>query len=204
LLDAFRMHYYRFESIVSNAMSNSADTAVLQRIGQNLTEYSSLVNQHSVIFEPAEFEQLRSNLSLMLLDVRIRCTHLLEQSHHGRPNVIAVQRSGRPGRPQILFDREFLAWAYNRRSISGLARFLNVGRTTLRNALVTHGIMQPQQQSNERFEIVTSINFGFAEGLIRWKIIIHGFIDGYSRLITGLRASNNNYGDTVLHVFLHA
>lgn len=41
-------------------------------------------------------------------------------------------------------------------------------------------------------------------GLIRWRIVIHGFIDGYSRMITGLRASNNNSADTVLHLFLDA
>jgi len=41
-------------------------------------------------------------------------------------------------------------------------------------------------------------------GLIRWRIVIHGFIDGYSRLITGLRASNNNMGSTVLDLFLAA
>lgn len=41
-------------------------------------------------------------------------------------------------------------------------------------------------------------------GLIRWGIVIHGFIDGYSRLITGLRASNNNWGETVLDLFLEA
>lgn len=34
--------------------------------------------------------------------------------------------------------------------------------------------------------------------------MIHGFIDGYSRLITGLRASDNNEGRTVLDVFLAA
>ena len=34
--------------------------------------------------------------------------------------------------------------------------------------------------------------------------MIHGFIDGYSRCITGLRASNNNTGQTVLSVFLQA
>jgi hypothetical protein len=42
------------------------------------------------------------------------------------------------------------------------------------------------------------------KGLIRWGIVIHGFIDGYSRLITGLCASNNNSGETVLDVFLNA
>lgn len=31
--------------------------------------------------------------------------------------------------------------------------------------------------------------------------MIHGFIDGYSRLITGLRASDNNLAQTVMDVF---
>jgi hypothetical protein len=38
-------------------------------------------------------------------------------------------------------------------------------------------------------------------GLIRWGIVIHGFIDGYSRLITGLQASDNNLSQTVMDVF---
>ncbi|KAG8918181.1 hypothetical protein FRC02_002558 [Tulasnella sp. 418] len=41
-------------------------------------------------------------------------------------------------------------------------------------------------------------------GLICWGIVIHGFIDGYSRLITGLKASNNNHASTVLDLFLKA
>ena len=40
--------------------------------------------------------------------------------------------------------------------------------------------------------------------MIHWGIVIHGFIDGYSRLITALRASNNNRGATVLALFLAA
>ena len=42
------------------------------------------------------------------------------------------------------------------------------------------------------------------EGLIRWHIVIHGFIDGYSRLITALKASNNNRASTVVELFLLA
>jgi hypothetical protein len=34
--------------------------------------------------------------------------------------------------------------------------------------------------------------------------VIHGFIDGYSRLITGLLASDNNRAQTVLELFLAA
>ena len=38
-------------------------------------------------------------------------------------------------------------------------------------------------------------------GLIRWGIVIHAFIDGHSRVITSIRASNNNRALTVLDVF---
>ena len=38
--------------------------------------------------------------------------------------------------------------------------------------------------------------------LIRWKIVIHRGIDGYSRLIPFLRASTNNTAETALEAFL--
>lgn len=38
-------------------------------------------------------------------------------------------------------------------------------------------------------------------GLIRWGIVIHGFIDGYSRLITCMKAHDNNRALTVLELF---
>ena len=37
--------------------------------------------------------------------------------------------------------------------------------------------------------------------LIRWRVVIHGGIDGYSRLIMFLQASSNNRADTMLHAF---
>ena len=41
-------------------------------------------------------------------------------------------------------------------------------------------------------------------GLIRFKIVIHAFVDGKSRLVTAIRASDNNRADTVLALFLSA
>ena len=41
-------------------------------------------------------------------------------------------------------------------------------------------------------------------GLICWGIVIHGFIDSYSQLITGLCASDNNLGATILVLFMAA
>ena len=40
--------------------------------------------------------------------------------------------------------------------------------------------------------------------LIKWHIVIHGGIDGYSRLLVYLRASSNNRSDTVLDCFMNA
>ena len=40
--------------------------------------------------------------------------------------------------------------------------------------------------------------------LVRWRIVIHGGIDGYSRRIVYLKASNNNRAETVLQLFLEA
>ena len=40
--------------------------------------------------------------------------------------------------------------------------------------------------------------------LIRWRFIIHGGIDGYSRLITNLKVATNNQSSTVLNAFIQA
>ena len=39
-------------------------------------------------------------------------------------------------------------------------------------------------------------------GLIRYKIVIHAFIDGFARFIMGIRANNNNRAATVFDLFL--
>ena len=40
--------------------------------------------------------------------------------------------------------------------------------------------------------------------LIRWKFVIHGFVDGKSRFVTGIRVSTNNRSQTVLDLFKSA
>ena len=40
--------------------------------------------------------------------------------------------------------------------------------------------------------------------LVRWKVVVHGGIDGYSRKIVDLHASGNNRADTVMKLFTKA
>jgi hypothetical protein len=40
--------------------------------------------------------------------------------------------------------------------------------------------------------------------LSRWKFVIHGGIDGFSRMVVYLHGSNNNYAATVKHRFVEA
>lgn len=40
--------------------------------------------------------------------------------------------------------------------------------------------------------------------LIRWRVVVHGGIDGYSRIPVYLHASDNNQASTVLRLFLEA
>lgn len=39
-------------------------------------------------------------------------------------------------------------------------------------------------------------------GLIRYGVVIHAFVDGKSRFVTGIRAHNNNRAESVLILFL--
>ena len=58
-----------------------------------------------------------------------------------------------------------------------------------------------------RYQVVSPNSLWHLDGyhkLIRWRIVIHGGIDGYSRLITYLRAAPNNLASTVLSAFLQA
>jgi hypothetical protein len=38
-------------------------------------------------------------------------------------------------------------------------------------------------------------------GLIRYKLVIHAFVDGFSRYVTGIQVVNNNWAATVVALF---
>lgn len=99
--------------------------------------------QNEAIFEGSELFTVRSGLEHMLHDIRILHDTILQSSHNGRPEVVTKESSGGPGRPRTVISREFLAWAYRFRSTSGIAHFLGVSRTIVRQALLDYNIALP-------------------------------------------------------------
>ncbi|KAH9918454.1 uncharacterized protein B0H18DRAFT_912789, partial [Fomitopsis serialis] len=74
-----------------------------------------------------------------------------------------------------------------------LAVFPNFGRRMLAGCLRSQGHRVPR----------TRLLAAYVR-LIRWKLVVHCFIDGWSRYIVGIRVHNNNRAETVLLLFHHA
>ncbi|KAG9016296.1 hypothetical protein FRB90_003400 [Tulasnella sp. 427] len=143
--------------------------------------------------------------------------------HYGPSITVRTNPLQAAGRPAIAWSEEELDEAvlrlrvlYPRAGVSMLEGMLDrlgfhVPREAISGALVR---LDPTGRVFERIRIERRTysvpgpnalwHHDGQHGLIRWLIVIHGFIDGYSRLITGLRASNNNRAATVLAVFLRA
>jgi len=79
LLDAFRIHYNRFEAAVHEAVQNSTDSTILARLKDDLVEFLALVEEVSVrkilyLGFPFEVLSYRMLISLKLMN----CTHFVQ------------------------------------------------------------------------------------------------------------------------------
>ena len=115
-----------------------------------------------------------------------------------------------------IFTKQFVAMHpfSGQRSLEGYLRSLGlrIQRYKLRNSLMRvdpSGVCDRLRQSLHRrkYSVPMPNSLWHIDGLhklIRWRIIIHGGIDGFSRLPVYLAASSNNRAETVLQHFLKA
>ncbi|KAG9043187.1 hypothetical protein FS837_009922 [Tulasnella sp. UAMH 9824] len=97
-------------------------------------------------------------------------------------------------REATLTDQELLQLIQSWKDQLGLFH----GERAIAAMLHANGHWAPRQRIREAIRSVDP------EGLIRWKIVIHGGIDGKTRLVVFLRASDNNRAETVGTAFEEA
>ncbi|KAJ3976240.1 hypothetical protein EV361DRAFT_998896, partial [Lentinula raphanica] len=223
LLNEFRIHYHHFGLILNQISQTETDPFHLELLNQDLQQFYSIVQQNPSAFsDPSEWQTLQINLQHMILDVQTIYNHSVEQSHRGRPQVMQWEHNGSAGRPHITIDPVFLRWAYTHRTTSGIADFLGVSTRTVRRALLYHGIASPGSNpfpNTRNLESSTSTapvdpvlhpDLEIPDNLppdiynMANSIQSSSSSNGYSRLITALRASNNNRPQTVLSLFISA
>lgn len=76
-------------------------------------------------------------------DIQLLHHDILANSHRGRPSIVTLEPTGSRGRPRKVINRDFLQWAYRLRSTAGIADFLGVGRTLVRQSLLDYNITAP-------------------------------------------------------------
>ena len=92
-----------------------------------------------------------------------------------------------------------------------MAQGIHVQRQRLRDSILRLNHSQDRQVNPRIYRRVYSVpgpNFLWhIDGnhkIIRYRLVTHGGIDGFSRVITYLKCATNNRADTVLHAFEEA
>ncbi|KAI0078506.1 hypothetical protein K474DRAFT_1581967, partial [Panus rudis PR-1116 ss-1] len=214
LCNEFRNRYHDYARRVQDIAVTATDSVVIARLGNDIATFTRLVTQHQNIFDPAEYALLRDSLGLLDHNIRLLHRDRLDHSHHGIPVIITEVHTGQRGRPRIVIDPQWLAWAYGHKSIAAIARFLQVSRTVVRTALLEYGLATPQENVEPAAPRITSYTHPFTN-ISDTDLDVHvqnlrsqfpnagqRMMVGYLRI--GLRASNNNRASTVLNVFLAA
>ncbi|XP_014671670.1 PREDICTED: uncharacterized protein LOC106812336 isoform X3 [Priapulus caudatus] len=179
----------------------------LQRLQYILRQVTAL-SDDSVILQMCNDAVVALNQAEQLL--------INQEAHHATQTpLVPCHHSQRAGRPGFVIHREQLEFLldYNFK-VTDISRMLGVQEYRIRSAIRCvdpEGVLQRALQISfiqRRCYSVPGPNcLWHIDGnhkLIRWRIVIHGGIDGYSRKLMFLKASNNNRALTVLQGFEEA
>ncbi|XP_067054671.1 uncharacterized protein [Acropora muricata] len=110
--------------------------------------------------------------------------------------------------------RRFPSYGYRRMTGSLLSRGIKVQQVRIRESMRRvnpEGVLLRALTINtitrRKYRVYAPLALWHVDGnhkLIRWRFVIHGGIDGYSRMIVYLKANTNNTAATVFQLFLGA
>ncbi|CDO75561.1 hypothetical protein BN946_scf184858.g1 [Trametes cinnabarina] len=289
-LNNLRSAYVELMGRVNTALRTQVgDRVRLNDVRTQVLSLGMAAEQQIDLFPPGEYQTLVESLSAMAADLDAACDQSVDPPDAAPLLAAQPALTGRPGRPRIEIDRQFLEFALDVRGPTQIGELLGCHPRTVRRRALELGLVSPgppvfstlQDPSgtslNVHMTLTTPVstltddmldrivadiltafpNFGrrmivghlrsqghhvperrVAEayvrvrgapaifgrriivrkkyqvagpnslvhhdgqhGLIRWKFVIHCFIDGHSRFVTGIRVHTNNRADTVLALF---
>ncbi|KAL7277987.1 hypothetical protein ACG7TL_007940 [Trametes sanguinea] len=292
-LNNLRLAYAELMGRVNTALRTQVgDRVRLNDVRTQVLSLAMAAEQQIDLFAPDEYQTLVQSLSAMAADLDAACDQSVDPPDAVPLPAAQPALTGRPGRPRIEIDRQFLEFALDVRGPTHIGDLLGCHPRTVRRRALELGLVSPgppvfstlQDPSGTSLNVHTTLttpvstltdemldrtvadiltsfpNFGrrmivghlrsqghhvperrVAEayvrvrgapaifgrriivrkkyqvagpnslvhhdgqhGLIRWKFVIHCFIDGHSRFVTGIRVHTNNRADTVLTLFREA
>ncbi|KAJ7586767.1 hypothetical protein C8J56DRAFT_1004721 [Mycena floridula] len=196
--------------IAYDALQDRVRRSLQTQLGDAVLRFMEAASLHQNSFPAEEFAELQQGVTHMVQAVDDACSISLDPPEHPALTVSIRTSQGRPGHPKVHIAPEFL-------------RISQPGHPMIRE-IIGHPAITSLNE-HELDQLVSSVlevfpGFGPSghhvpehriresylrvHGLIRFKIVIHCFIDGKTRLVTGIRAGNNNRGTTVLNLFHNA
>ena len=134
------------------SLGDALDTALesLERVsshssstGLSYLECSYILSlQVRHLFDPDEATLIEQNLHTLQALVLDAYNSSTEASHQGRPHPVVVIRQAGRGRPKLVIDRDWLAFAVTIHSTTDIAHILNVSRPTVSKALREYGLRE--------------------------------------------------------------
>ena len=155
-------------------------------------------NQH--LLSQDETATLIDNVAALCADLTQSVQDAEAALRSGAPNPVTRILTGNRGRPKYAIDHEWLIWAVQHRSVTHIAKFLNVSVPVVQKAMIECGIRPPmsqpiiqsESQSNPGEIIYTQIT-SYTVPVSQWND------DELDHEIMLLHAHFPNAGVTMLH-----
>lgn len=87
-------------------------------------------------------------MAVLQNEVTTAYRNALDRSHNGHPTFVYTVPTGGRGRPRLWIDPGWLRVAYSHRGPTEIARIIGCSVTTVRKALIAHGIRAPLDPGN--------------------------------------------------------
>ncbi|KAI5116773.1 hypothetical protein M0805_009887 [Coniferiporia weirii] len=198
-------YYVLCERVLTCIRTQVGDRGRIEDQVNQVLQFSAAVEQSSSLFSPIELAEIRNSSAIMVETLMEAQNSSGDVKDAPSLAVSSHSSSGKHGRPAVHIDPIFLAEAFHLRGPTHLGPVFGCSAWTVCHLAIKYGIAEPGepvfQQVRDSEGPMSLVHHDRQHGLIKYKMIIHCFIDGFSRHILAIQVSDNNCSNTVLELF---